>query len=174
MTPPPAALATLLALVALAPSALSLDRTDRVPVAREAFRLGGLSKPAEIVVDRWGIPHIYAATETDLFFAQGWNAARDRLWQLDLWRRQGEGKLAEAFGPRFVDQDRAARLLLYRGDLDAELRSYHPRARQIVTAFTNGINAFVDLTRLKPELLPVEFPLTGAQPGHWSLTTPLV
>ena len=108
----------------------SADHADRAPLERQTIRLAGLSKPAEIVVDRWGIPHIYAAIEEDLFFAQGWNAARDRLWQLDLWRRQGEGKLAEAFGPRFVDQDRAARLFLYRGDLDAELRSYHPRARR--------------------------------------------
>jgi penicillin G amidase len=141
---------------------------------RETVRLPGLSRPVEIVVDRWGIPHIYAATEDDLFFAQGWNAARDRLWQLDLWRRQGEGKLAEAFGPRFVEQDRAARLFLYRGDLEAELASYHPRARPILAAFTRGINAFVDLTQEKPNLLPLEFQLTGARPGHWSLTTPLV
>jgi penicillin amidase len=164
---------TLLALAALATPARP-DRPDLAPPARETVRLAGLSKPAEIVVDRWGIPHIYAATEEDLFFAQGWNAARDRLWQLDLWRRQGEGKLAEAFGPRFVEQDRAARLFLCRGDLDAELRSYHPRARRILTAFTRGVNAFVDLTMQDPGLLPVEFRITGARPGHWSLTTPLV
>jgi penicillin amidase len=164
---------TLLALVALAPLALSDDRAVHAPRA-ETFRLAGLSRPVEIVVDRWGIPHIYAATEQDLFFAQGWNAARDRLWQLDLWRRQGEGRLAEAFGPRFVEQDRAARLFLYRGDLERELRSYHPRARAILTAFTNGVNAFVDLTRQRPELLPLEFQLTATRPGHWSLTTPLV
>ena len=164
----------LLALIGFAVPALPADRAERAPLEREAFRLAGLTKPVDIVVDRWGIPHIYAATEADLFFAQGWNAARDRLWQLDLWRRQGEGKLAEAFGPRFVEQDRAARLFLYRGDRDAELRSYHPRAGQILTAFTNGINAYVDLTKRNAELLPVEFQLTGARPGHWSLTTPLV
>ncbi len=54
------------------------------------YRVPGLSRRAEIVVDRWGIPHIYARTMEDLFFVQGFNAARDRLWQLDLWRRQGE------------------------------------------------------------------------------------
>jgi penicillin amidase len=138
------------------------------------WHVPGLSQKAEIVVDRWGIPHIYAQTEEDLFFAQGFNAARDRLWQLDLWRRQGEGKLAEAFGARFVAQDRAARLFLYRGDLDAEFASYHPRGRQILTAFTNGINAYVDLVNARPELLPIEFRITGARPGHWTPTTPLV
>lgn len=138
------------------------------------YRLGGLSRQAEIVVDRWGIPHIYARTVEDLFFAQGFNAARDRLWQLDLWRRQGEGKLAEAFGPRFVDQDRASRLFLYRGDLDSEFSSYHPRGRQILTAFTNGINAYIDLTRDRPDLLPLEFKVTRSTPGHWSPTSPLI
>ncbi len=107
-------------LVALAPFPRA-GFADRPPVERRSFRVDGLAKPAEIVVDRWGIPHVYAATEQDLFSDQGWNAARDRLWQLDLWRRQGEGRLAEAFGPRFVEQDRAARLFLYRGDLDGEL-----------------------------------------------------
>src|SRR5229473_2933197 len=138
------------------------------------YRVPGLSRRAEIVVDRWGIPHIYARTMEDLFFVQGFNAARDRLWQLDLWRRQGEGKLAEAFGERFVSQDRAARLFLYRGDLDREFRSYHPQGREILTAFTNGINAYIDLTRARPELLPIEFQITGARPGHWSVTSPLI
>src|SRR5215467_2896314 len=124
------------------------------------YRVPGLEQQAEIVVDRWGIPHIYAQTMADLFFVQGFNAARDRLWQLDLWRRQGEGKLAEAFGSRFVAQDRAARLFLYRGDLDAELSSYHPQGREILTAFTNGINAYIDLTRRRPELFPNEIQIT--------------
>src|SRR5215471_7682835 len=139
-----------------------------------SYRVPGLEQRAEIVVDRWGIPHIYARTMEDLFLVQGFNAARDRLWQLDLWRRQGEGKLAEAFGPRFVAQDRAARLFLYRGDLDAELSSYHPQGKEILTAFTNGINAYIDLTRTREDLLPIEFKITGARPEHWDVTSPLI
>ncbi len=138
------------------------------------LRLKGLSKKAEIIVDKWGIPHIYAQTMEDLFLAQGFNAARDRLWQLDLWRRQGEGRLAEAFGPRFVDQDRAARLFLFRGDQEKEFKSYHPKGKEILTAFTRGINAYVDLTRTRPDLLPIEFKLTGATPGYWSPASPLI
>lgn len=152
--------------------ALAAQAATAAPEVR--FRLKGLSEKARIVVDKWGIPHIYAEKMEDLFFAQGFNAARDRLWQLDLWRRQGEGKLAEAFGARFVEKDRAARLFLYRGDLDREFRSYHPRGREILTAFTNGINAYVDLTRRRPDLLPVEFKLTRSQPGYWSPTSPLI
>src|SRR5215470_7237933 len=136
---------------------LSISPAQSAAAETITYRVPGLSRPAEIVVDQYGIPHIYGRTMEDLFFAQGFNAARDRLWQLDLWRRQGEGKLAEAFGSRFVNQDRAARLFLYRGDLDAELSSYHPQGRVILTAFTNGINAYIDLTRTRPDLLPVEF-----------------
>ncbi len=72
-------LLVLLPLLGLGAIALADERADHTAVLRENFRLPGLSGPAEIVVDRWGIPHIYAATEDDLFFAQGWNAARDWL-----------------------------------------------------------------------------------------------
>jgi penicillin amidase len=78
----------------------------------ETLRVAGLRQPAEIRVDRWGVPHLYARSEEDLFFVQGFNAARDRLFQIDLWRRRGLGQLAEIFGPSFVEQDRAARLFL--------------------------------------------------------------
>mgnify|MGYP003704671937 CR=1 FL=1 len=57
----------------------------------QAYPVDGLKEPAEIIVDRWGIPHIYAKSEHDVFLAQGFNAARDRLWQIDLWRRRGLG-----------------------------------------------------------------------------------
>ena len=102
------------------------------------YQLEGILEGAEILKDNWGVSHIYGETVEDLFFAQGFNAARDRLWQLDLWRKQGEGKLSESFGSRFLEKDRAARLFLYRGDLKKEFRSYHPDGEKILTAFTNG------------------------------------
>src|ERR1700722_15753289 len=75
-----------------------------------------LKAPVEILRDKWGIPHIYAQNSDDLFFAQGWITAKDRLFQIDLWRRAGSGKLAEVAGPSAVGRDRIARLLRYRGD----------------------------------------------------------
>lgn len=83
--------------------------------ADATFDVPGLSAPAEIIVDRWGVPHIYAATSYDAFRAQGFNAARDRLWQIDFWRRRGLGRLSEVFGEEHVQRDRAARLFLFRG-----------------------------------------------------------
>src|SRR3979411_1926986 len=59
----------------------------------------GLSEPVEVLRDTWGIPHIYAKSTADLFFAQGYVVAQDRMWQLEMWRRNGEGRLAEVLGP---------------------------------------------------------------------------
>ena len=64
------------------------------------LQIAGLSQPVEIRRDRWGINHIYAQNEADLFFAQGYAAARDRLFQFEMWRRQATGTVAEILGPR--------------------------------------------------------------------------
>lgn len=142
---------------------------DPAPSARrEAAAVTGLQKPAEIVVDRWGVPHIFAASEHDVFFLQGWNAARDRLWQIDLWRKRGLGRLAESLGERYAAQDRAARLLLYRGDMAAEWKAYGPKAKDRAEAFVAGINAYVAEVRAGRRPSPVEFTLTGSAPETWS------
>ena len=77
----------------------------------------GLSQPVEILRDRWGINHIYAKTENDLFFAQGYAAARDRLFQFELWRRQATGTVAEILGRKELKRDIGTRLHMFRGDL---------------------------------------------------------
>ena len=127
----------------------------------------GLNAPADIVIDHWGIAHIFAADIHDAFFLQGYNAARDRLWQIDLWRKRGLGLLAKSFGPAYVDQDRAARLFLYRGDMDKEWAAYAPDSRQWVTAFVDGVNAYVAQVRSGDRPLPIEFTLTGSRPESW-------
>ena len=127
----------------------------------------GLAAPAQIQVDRWGVPHLYAASADDLFFVQGFNAARDRLFQIDLWRRRGLGRLASIFGPNFVEQDRAARLFLYRGDMAREWRSYGSEAQRIAARFTAGINAYIDLAAKDPTKLPLEFGYFGYAPEKW-------
>jgi penicillin amidase len=139
-------------------------------VAQETSHVvAGLQQPAEIVVDRWGIPHIRAETRHDLFFVQGFNAGRDRLWQLDIWRKRGLGLMAADFGPGFLAQDRAARLFLYRGDMAAEWAAYGtPEARGITESFTAGLNAWIALTEAKPELLAPEFAAMGTKPGRWA------
>lgn len=130
-----------------------------------AVKLKGLQKQVNVVRDEWGIAHIYAETQEDLFFAQGFVAAQDRLWQMDLWRRAGEGKLAEVLGPGAVERDKFARLVRYRGDMKAEYESYAPDAKEIVEAFVRGVNAQIELSK---DNLPIEFQLTGTKPEPWT------
>jgi penicillin G amidase len=139
-----------------------------MPPVRTSSKLPGLTASAEIVVDRWGVPHIFAADTDDLFRTQGWNAARDRLWQLDFWRRRGLGRLAEVFGADYVEHDRAARLFLFRGDVQADWAAYGPGTERAATAFVAGINVFVQQTRDDPTLLPVEFRELGYEPDRWA------
>nr|WP_314072740.1 penicillin acylase family protein [uncultured Roseococcus sp.] len=136
--------------------------------AQENLALPGLEAEAEILIDRWGIPHIYAASQRDAFFLQGFNAARDRLWQIDLWRKRGLGLLAGDLGAGYVERDRAARLLLYRGDMAAEWASYGAEAEARTTAFVAGINAYIDLVAREPDRLPMEFRALGTRPEKWA------
>jgi len=159
-------------LLAIAMATGSGFRADSKSVPATTLNVAGLTKPAEILVDRWGVPHIYAKTEKDAFFVQGFNAARDRLFQIDLWRRRGLGQLAEVFGPAYVEQDKAARLFLYRGDLDKEWKRYSSKgtdeASGIVTAFVQGINAYIEWLGSHPDQVPFEFKHLGYQPAKWA------
>ncbi len=146
---------------------MSQSPTSRSPTSR-SVSLAGLAARAEIRVDRWGIPHIKAGSLEDLFFAQGANAARDRLWQIDLWRKRGLGRLAASFGPGFLEQDRAARAFLYRGDMAAEWAAYGDDSEMICTRFAAGINAWIDAIEAGEAPLPPEFALTGTAPEKFA------
>lgn len=127
----------------------------------------GIGKAGRILIDAYGIPHLYAETEADLFFLQGFNAARDRLWQIDLWYKRGLGRLAANFGEAFLGHDIAARKILYRGDLAKEWAAYGPDARALFGAFVDGVNAYIALTRSGDRKLPAEFAHTKTTPDFW-------
>ncbi|MFL5579976.1 MAG: penicillin acylase family protein [Gemmatimonadaceae bacterium] len=143
---------------------------ERLAQLDGATAVPGLDSAVEVRRDRWGVPHIYARTQHDLFFAQGYVAAQDRLWQMEMWRRAGEGRLAEVLGPAHVERDRFARLFRYRGDVDAEWRSYAPDARAIGRAFVDGVNAYIAQVQERP---PVEFEILGFRPTPWPYDAPL-
>jgi penicillin G amidase len=136
--------------------------------AQEKFSIQALKQPVEIITDQWGVPHIYAQNEADLFFSQGFYAARDRLFQFEIWRRQATGTVAEILGPREIDRDRGARLFQFRGNMDQELAHYHPRGKTIVESFVAGVNAFIKETEANPALLPPEFAMLGIKPAYWT------
>ncbi len=128
----------------------------------------GLQQPVEVLRDRWGVAHIYAQNQHDLFFAQGFVAAQDRLFQMELWKRAGQGRLAEILGPSALARDVNARLLRYSGDMKAEYESYSPDTQVILTAFTDGINAYIaSLSVAGSPGLPIEFQLAGFSPDPW-------
>ena len=161
-----------LALQAIACLALSFAvfaAAQRVPRrSTDTIAIMGLRQPVEILIDRWGVPHIYAKNEPDLFFAQGFNAARDRLFQIDLWRRRGLGQLSEVFGPAYIEQDKATRLFLYRGDMQREWAAYSSDSAQVAGYFVAGINAYIDWLQKHPERMPFEFRKLNYTPAKWA------
>ncbi len=134
----------------------------------DTLRAAALRQPVEVLRDRQGVSHIYAANEHDLFVAQGYVAASDRLFQLELWRRQATGTVAELLGARELERDIGSRLFMFRGDMTRELAHYHPRGAAIIGAFVDGVNAYIAETERNPALLPIEFQLLGIKPGRWT------
>ncbi len=156
------------------PSTFSELAETRLPQIDGTVEVPGLAAEVEVIRDPWGVPHIYAQNLDDLFFAQGFVQAQDRLWQMDMYRRAGEGRLAEILGPEAIEHDRSARLLKYRGPwTDEEFSSYHPEGRRILEAFASGVNAYIRHATGAGEL-PVEYALTGLAPEPWSAETPLL
>ena len=164
--------AAALLLIVTSAHAQSLTERARARLATldGTMAVAGLDSAVEVRRDTFGVPHIYAKTQHDLFFAQGYVVAQDRLFQMEMWRRQGEGQLAEVLGPAAVGRDRIARLLKYRGDWNAEYASYSADAKAILTAFTDGVNAYVAQVRSAP---PIEFELLGIKPERWTPEVPL-
>lgn len=164
-----AAFACALGLACIVPFVAPAAAREKAPSAPSVTTtVPGLQQPVEILTDRWGVPHIYAKTLDDVFFAQGWQAARDRLWQMDLWRKRGLGEMAKDFGPAYVEGDRMARAVLYRGDLYREWLAYGSDSKRIAEAFVAGVNAYVAQTEANVDLLPEEFRILAYRPARWN------
>jgi penicillin amidase len=151
-----------------APASLDARAKAALAAIRGTLNVHGLQQAVRVQRDRWGVAHIYAQNEHDLFFAQGLVVAQDRLFQMELWKRSGQGRLAEILGPSYVKRDTSARLLRYRGDMDAEYKSYSPDTKEILEAFTSGINAYIEEIQKPGGIgLPLEFQLAGFKPEPW-------
>lgn len=146
---------------------LTEEAKAALPQTTGTLSVAGLRQPVTVLRDNWGVAHVYAANQHDLFFAQGYVAAQDRLFQMELWKRVGQGRLAEILGPSFVDRDAAARLLRYRGDMEKEYAAYGPDTKDILSAFTDGINAYLAERKASERGLPIEFKLAGFEPEPW-------
>ena len=138
----------------------------RRPLSRSKgeVELPGLSGSVEIVRDRWGVPHIYAATERDAFFAQGYVHAQDRLFQMEYARRLARGTLAEGFGVAALEADRWSRVIGFWRAAQQDWQALGPEETASLEAYAAGVNAFVASNLLR---LPAEFTIAGFRPEPW-------
>ena len=141
-----------------------------LPATSGEIRLAGLRANVEVLRDRHGIPHIYASSLEDAHFALGFVHAQDRLWQMEINRRIGSGRLAEILGPAALDTDRLMRTLGLRRAAEANLRHYDAETRSLLEAYAAGVNAFL---AARP-VLPPEFWLLWSTPEPWSALDSIV
>ena len=158
------ALFALIALAAAAVAAVVAFLRRFLPEIEGRVELDGIHGPVEIVRDRWGVPHIYAESEEDLFFAQGYVHAQDRMWQMELQRRAGAGRLAEILGEPAVEIDRAFRTLGTNRAAEDEAAGMSGETRRTLQAYSAGVNAYM---RLRRGSLSLEFRLLGFEPQPW-------
>lgn len=134
----------------------------------DSAKIEGLTDEVEVLRDNFGINHIYANNQDDMFFMQGYLAAKDRLFQFEIWRRQATGTVSEIFGEEELDRDIGTRLFKFRGNIKEELNHYHEDGYEIVSSFVAGVNKYIEEVNNNPELLPIEFKVLGIKPDIWT------
>lgn len=131
----------------------------------EIHLAGAVSAPVTVLRDAHGVPHIEAATQQDLFLAQGYVTAQDRLWQMDLYRRNSVGELAEIFGSAALDHDKAQRVLGFRSNAERIYAHLPAEDRARMDAYARGVNLFIEQHKNN---LPAEFRLLHYEPRTWT------
>jgi penicillin amidase len=134
-----------------------------LPDVTSTLQLSGLQRPVDIIRDRWGIPHMHAENEHDVFFAQGFVSAQDRLWHMDYDRHRALGRWAEFAGPGGLPEDRLMRTFALERAAKADYQVSSPEARAMLDAYSEGMNAFLSTTRT----LPIEYTLLETTPEPW-------
>lgn len=164
------ALLGLLALAAAVAGGGYLYLRSSVPDPAEDARLAGLAAPVEVWRDSLGVPHVWAGSETDLFRAMGYVHAQDRLWQMELFRRVADGRMAEILGPDLVSTDRFLRTVgMGRAAAENE-RILAPEERALMQAYADGVNAWI---RGRSGALPPEFVVLRFRPEPWTVRNSL-
>ncbi len=131
------------------------------PQTRGRIRLQGLTAEVEVLRDRYGVPHIYARSAEDLFFAQGFVHAQDRFWQMEFWRRISSGRLSELFGKSTLETDKFLRTLGVYRVAQREVELLSPDTRRYLEAYAAGVNAYA--LKRRPARLGLEFALLALQ-----------
>jgi penicillin G amidase len=140
----------------------------------KTLTLAGLRAPVHIRRDERGIPHIEAANDADLYFAQGYATAADRLWQMDLLRRTARGELAEIFGQPVLEEDKRHRIYGFAALSESLVSRTTPATRDALENYARGVNAYIESRGGKDAPLPTEFQLIGYKPRPWRAADSLV
>jgi len=160
------ALALVLLLVAAAGGGYAYLRRS-LPQVSGTLAVPGLRAPVTVYRDSWGVPHIYAANQHDLFFSQGFVTAQDRLFGMEVLRRSAAGRLSEIFGESQVDTDKFLRSFMLRRAAEASLAAYSAADRQVIDDYAAGVNAYIDRATASGRL-PPEFVVLGVRPEPWT------
>ncbi|MFN8481677.1 MAG: penicillin acylase family protein [Anaerolineae bacterium] len=142
-----------------------------LPPTQGALRVPGLSAEVTVYRDNWGIPHIFAQNARDLTLAQGYVQASDRLWQMEMQRRTGHGRLSEILGDATLSTDRFLRNLGVTQAAQRDLDRMDPTTRDYLDAYTQGVNDYMDSHQGN---LPLEFTILGVKPEPWQPVDSLV
>ena len=140
--------------------------TGSLPQTRGEIRLSGLQAPVQVYRDSYHIPHVLAENEHDLFFAQGFVTAQDRLWQMDLWRRAAEGKLSEIFGRSTLKSDSLMLIVGIGRTARRIVPGLSPQSIAVYQAYTDGVNACIEENISH---LPIEFLVLDYKPSEWRI-----
>lgn len=157
------------ALALLAAAVLVAYRFAGMPSTDGELRVAGPADAIRIVRDAHGVPHVFAGSENDAYYAIGLLHAQDRLWQLEMNRRVVAGRLAEALGPAALDTDRFLRTLGVRRNAERVVERLDPATRASLQAYADGVNAGIEITRRQPWKLSPEFLIIGVRPEPWTV-----
>jgi len=156
----------------VAPNWLGSGATQTTQQSTTSLKIAGLKQPVIIRRDERGIPYIEAKSDHDLYLAQGFATATDRLWQMDLLRRTARGELAEVLGKDALDEDKRHRTLGFARAAEAEAAQASAEARNLLDAYAKGVNAYI--SSLDPKSLPPEFQLLQYRPRPWTPADSLI
>ncbi|MDR0270523.1 penicillin acylase family protein [Paenibacillus sp.] len=137
-----------------------------LPVIKGELNISGLEKEVTVWRDTSGVPHIEAQNEHDLYIAQGYITAQDRLFQMDLSRRQASGQLSEVVGAKALDRDKFFRTFRLRRAAEASLDAYTGNSRQVLQWYADGVNNYINQAKTSKSL-PIEFTILGYKPTEW-------
>ncbi|MEH6943681.1 penicillin acylase family protein [Bacillus sp. JJ722] len=146
---------------------INIYMSRSLPQIEGEIKLEALKEPVKVVRDEDGVPHITAKNEHDLYIAQGYIQAQDRLFQMDLSRRQASGRLSEVIGESTIDKDKYFRTLGLRRAAEQSYVQYSSEAKEILKQFAQGVNLYINELRENGQW-PIEFTILGYKPEDWT------